>query len=1328
VLYLRDLKCGIGIYNCATGGNDFTNAFGCGAAAIDLATGDFLGGGVGASGCAGWIFCDDKPVVRSCDPNEIKGPTGYGVDRYIAKKDEMEYTIFFENDSAFATTAAQRVTVRQKIHPNMNPLSLKLEEFGFGKYIFQIPGNPPNYTTTLLLEDSADIGVDVQFTAGIDIVNNELFFIFQSIDRTTGVAPYDPLSGFLKVNDSIGSGEGFVKYSIKPSASTVTGDSITAVADIVFDINSIITTNTEFNIIDAVAPTSTLDGLPPTVDSTSFWITWNAVDDPGGSGVGSYALFASENGGSWVQEALLGPDTAYKFSGNNLSRYDFFIQAFDNVGNKEALKNVSETFTVINASDLRFVSPTDTMTYCAGDSIDLIWNPGGVNYVNLSYTVDSGQTYIPIASQVDSMAIPYQWAIPGNLTTGKYVFRVSDTADVFYSYSDSIGIGSPPNISITVDQAICLNDTIQLQATGGETYSWSPAEGLSNVSVPNPMAYPDSSTIYTVTVADEFGCTAQQTVIINVNYSDTVYTFANTCDSSAAGVFNTVLVNKNSCDSVIIHTVTIRPSHETILGTNVICQGDSSQIFGEYRSAAGTYRDTLQTVYGCDSVLVQYLQVDPTYATNLGDYNICQGDSVLFAGEYRSTPGVYTDSLAAITGCDSLVSVEVKVNPVYNQTAQLFICQGDSAYLGGAYQTAAGTYVDNLQTISGCDSNITTTLTVGITNQTNETATICQGDSIFLAGAYRTSAGTFVDSLVNTSGCDSIVNTQLTVNASYAFNNSLSICQGDSAFIAGAYRTQSGTYTDYLQTVTGCDSTISTTLTVDPIQYTQSNLSICAGDSALIGTSYQKVSGSYPVTYTAASTCDSIHTTVLTVFPNKVGSDNASICQGDSIYLGGAYQTTAGTYVDVLTAANGCDSVLTTTLAVNLPVSANDQQSICQGDSIYLGGAYQTTAGNYVDVFVATNGCDSTVTTALTVLPTSTGNGFATICQGDSILLGGSYQTIAGNYVDVYQAANGCDSLHTTTLTVIPSYSITDNASICQGDSIYLGGAFQTTSGSYVDVYQAANGCDSTVTTVLAVIPPVAVSDNATICQGDSILLGGSYQTTSGTYVDVYQAANGCDSVVTTTLTVVPAVSGTSSITICRGDSVLLGGSYQTVSGSYVDTLQSAAGCDSILTTSLTVFQVDTGVTVVNNVLTANATNASYRWLDCTTNSYIPGETGQSFTPTANGLYAVEVTQSGCVDTSSCRAITDIGMEEMSIPDLTYRPNPTAGAVYIDLAREYRSVEVFVVSSSGQLVETYSFENASHITIDLSNYTAAEYFLKVVADDKQQILKIVKRN
>src|SRR5690606_35669625 len=114
------------------------------------------------------------------------------------------------------------------------------------------------------------LGVDVQVTAGIDIVNREFFWVLQAIDKNTGVPPLDPLAGFLAINDSIVSGEGFVKYTVEPMPNLVTGDSITAQAEIVFDINSSIVTNTEFNIIDAVAPTSTLQMLTTSQISTSF--------------------------------------------------------------------------------------------------------------------------------------------------------------------------------------------------------------------------------------------------------------------------------------------------------------------------------------------------------------------------------------------------------------------------------------------------------------------------------------------------------------------------------------------------------------------------------------------------------------------------------------------------------------------------------------------------------------------------------------------------------------------------------------------------------------------------------------------------------------------------------------------------------------------------------------------------------------------------------------------------------------------------------------------------------------------------------------------------
>ena len=58
---------------------------------------------------------------------------------------------------------------------------------------------------------------------------------------------------------------------------------------------------------------------------------------------------------------------------------------------------------------------------------------------------------------------------------------------------------------------------------------------------------------------------------------------------------------------------------------------------------------------------------------------------------------------------------------------------------------------------------------------------------------------------------------------------------------------------------------------------------------------------------------------------------------------------------------------------------------------------------------------------------------------------------------------------------------------ICNGESIFLEGANQTTAGLYTDVFTAANGCDSTIYTTITVIEPVTFDQTFTICQGSSI-------------------------------------------------------------------------------------------------------------------------------------------------------------------------------------------------------------------------------------------------
>ena len=91
---------------------------------------------------------------------------------------------------------------------------------------------------------------------------------------------------------------------------------------------------------------------------------------------------------------------------------------------------------------------------------------------------------------------------------------------------------------------------------------------------------------------------------------------------------------------------------------------------------------------------------------------ICQGGTYTENGFNVSEAGVYTQNLQTINGCDSVVMLTLTVNPVYSFTIDATINQGERYHGNGFEVSEAGTYTQNLQTVNGCDSVIVLNLTV----------------------------------------------------------------------------------------------------------------------------------------------------------------------------------------------------------------------------------------------------------------------------------------------------------------------------------------------------------------------------------------------------------------------------------------------------------------------------------------------------------------------------------------------------------------------------------------------------------------------------------------
>ena len=246
--------------------------------------------------------------------------------------------------------------------------------------------------------------------------------------------------------------------------------------------------------------------------------------------------------------------------------------------------------------------------------------------------------------------------------------------------------------------------------------------------------------------------------------------------------------------------------------------------------------------------------------------------------------------------------------------------------------------------------------------------------------------------------------------------------------------------------------------------------------------------------------------------------------------------------------------------AVRRTVSA----TICSGQS-YAG---HTATGTYIDTLASViNGCDSIRTLFLTVLPSPQRNIYRSICQGSDF----EGYTATGTYTDVFTAANGCDSTRILHLTVKPNVVSVISATICSGQN-YEG---YTTTGLHIDNFTAANGCDSTRRLYLTVKPTSSSTIDTVICQGENY----AGYTTTGTYTDIFPAANGCDSTRTLNLIVKPTVARNIFVVLCEGEQYA---GYSTT-GTYVDVFTSANGCDSTRTLYLTV-KPDTSTTVTTSI------------------------------------------------------------------------------------------------------------------------------------------------
>jgi len=835
----------------------------------------------------------------------------------------------------------------------------------------------------------------------------------------------------------------------------------------------------------------------------------------------------------------------------------------------------STTNTTICASQLPYSWNGQTLNAAGTYTANLISAAGCDSIATLNLVVNAAVTSTTNTT-ICANQLPYSWNGQVINAAGTYTANLI-SAEGCDSVA-TLNLAVNPAVTSTTNTTTCANQL---------PYSW------------NGQTITAAGT-YTANLTSAAGCDSVATLNLAVNAAVTSTTNTTICSSqlpyswngqtiNAAGTYTANLTSAAGCDSVATLSLAVNPAVTSTTNTTICANQLPYSWNGQTLNAAGTYTANLISAAGCDSIATLNLVVNAA-VTSTTNTMICASQlPYTWNGQTLNAAGTYTANLTSASGCDSVATLNLAVNPVVTSTTNTAICSTQLPYVwNGQTLNAAGTYTANLTSAAGCDSVATLNLTVNpaVTSATN--TTICSSQLPYSwNGQTLNAAGTYTANLTSAAGCDSVATLNLAVNAAVTSTTNTTICSSQLPYTwNGQTLTAAGTYTANLTSAAGCDSVATLNLAVNAAVTNTTNTTICANQLPYSWNGQTlTATGTYTANLTSAAGCDSVATLNLTVNPAVTSTTNTTICASQLPYSwNGQIINAAGTYTANLTSAAGCDSIATLNLAVNAAVTSTTNTSICANQLPYSwNGQTISAAGTYTANLTSAAGCDSVATLNLAVNAAVTSMTNTTICSNQlPYSWNGQVINAAGTYTANLTSAAGCDSVATLNLTVNPVVTSITNTTICLNQLPYSwNGQILNAAGTYTANLTSAAGCDSVATLNLAVNPAVTSTTNTTICASQlPYSWNGQSITAAGTYTANLTSAAGCDSVATLNLAVNPVVTSTTNTIICSSQlPYTWNGQTINVAGTYTANLTSVAGCDSIATLNLAVAATPTSTT-----------------------------------------------------------------------------------------------------------------------------------------------------
>jgi hypothetical protein len=534
-----------------------------------------------------------------------------------------------------------------------------------------------------------------------------------------------------------------------------------------------------------------------------------------------------------------------------------------------------------------------------------------------------------------------------------------------------------------------------------------------------------------------------------------------------------------------------------------------------------------------------------------------------------------------------------------------------------------------------------------------------------------------------------------------------------------------GIYLDTILNTASCDSIMFFNLTVTKSTSKTFNVSTCDSIVSPTGKVWNST-GTYYDTVPNLGGCDSLLTYNLTVGQQILDTIVQMSCDSFVSYTGKTWMAT-GVFHDTIVNLAACDTIMIYDLTIVNPTTASVYVSVCDSLISPTGKVWSST-GVYIDTIANSNSCDSIITFNLTV-GTQILDTIVTYACDSLISPSGKKWITTGIYSDTVINALACDSIFVFDLQIGGMLiSLTDT--VCDSTLSPTGNFMYSSTGVYQDTLFSSLGCDSIVYTYNLQVNSTN-HDTVVVFACDTVKSTSTNNmwTTTGIYNDtIFTNQYGCDSNIVYNVTIGKTVTSLSS-TVCYSYLSPAGNTY-TQTGIYYDTLQSVASCDSIFVINLIVNTADTTVNEYQGTLIAYTSGASYKWLDCNNGlAPVAGATNQQFSPTVIGSYALELTKYGCVDTSSCYTVNSLaGINESSFgANFNVYPNPTSDNFIINFGETLNTASVTIVDITGKTILTKNVIHVNSTLVSIAAIDNGTYFVKIKSNNSVKTISVVKQ-